>query len=69
MRVDGDLLVGCSTAVLLFATLVGGITCYNVKEATLIAEAINNGAEPIDASCAITGSLRNVCIINETQSK
>lgn len=69
MRVDGDLLVGCITTVLLFATLVGGIAYYNVKEAALIAEAINNGAEPMDASCAITGSRLDVCIINETQSK
>lgn len=62
MSLDKNFLVGCTTAVLLFATLIGGITYYNVCEAELIADAIKGGADPIGAHCGINGPNTAACL-------
>jgi len=66
MSVDKNLITGCSTVVLLFATFVGSISCYNVHEANLIAGAIEGGADPIAAYCSINGPALDVCTIYVT---
>ncbi len=60
---DKDLLIGCTAAVLAFATFIGSITYYNVHEADLIAEAIKEGADPLRAHCGIHGPLKPACVI------
>ena len=67
MSLDKNLLVGCTAAVLLFATFIGSITYYNVHEANLIAEAIKGGADPVAAYCGISGPILDACIIRETK--
>jgi len=64
-----DLLIGCTAAVLAFATFVGSIVYYNSHEASLIAEAIKGGATPIEAYCGISGPILDACIIIATKTK
>lgn len=65
--VDWDCMVpimACLCALAAIAAIAWGITTYNINANEKMAEAIKNGAHPMDAYCAFDGSSEDkVCLV------
>ena len=57
MDMDKDLAITLGSLTVVIATLIGGITHYNIEQDKLVAEAISGGAAPLEAKCAYSNGM------------